>query len=552
MMRPDEQKTRKTAYSLFIGAALIGFFALAWATGRGGGLQPDSAFYLDCAEHLRAGDGYSTSVQDYLKPILFERYLEEMNTRGRVQPRPEVVFPPLYSFAVAALSGTGLDVQPASRYIGLILFAFNIFLAAVFVYRYTAPRRSPALAAAALMFGSESMLMLHANALSEPLFIFLGLLGLLGLTSYIENGKSSSLFWGAAAIGFAFLTRYAGGALVVAGALGLFLLRKRPLRRRLGEAALFLAVSCLPIGLFIVRNMIVTGDPTHRIPSLFANPAREMIRALLATFSSWIFPNLHRVLNVQVHKDLSAVVALAFLTAIGVAAVVLGRRARRPAAGSSAALPRTPALLAIFVPVYFAYILFSAFFIDPDIPLDDRMLSPVFVVGLIAGLAVLGRNGRGLKTGRLRTALAVAAILYLVGYFAAGAAWLIQFQAQGGGYNNREWRSPEMESAFARIAAEPPGTPIITNDNGAVHFIGGRDSYFVPLARNLGRLDELKAEIGTNPVLLFYFKTKMHVVRDEAETGLSSDKIEHVLGDRLSAEVLVRRPTVTLFRMNRP
>jgi len=98
---------------------------------------------------------------------------------------------------VAALSGTGLDVQPASRYLGLILFAFNIFLAAAFVYRYTAPRRSPALAAAALMFGSESMLMLHANALSEPLFIFLGLLGLLGLTSYIENGKSSSLFWGA-------------------------------------------------------------------------------------------------------------------------------------------------------------------------------------------------------------------------------------------------------------------------------------------------------------------------------------------------------------------
>jgi hypothetical protein len=551
-MIPNERKTRRRAYGLFIGAALICFFALAWATGRGVGLQPDSAFYLDCAKHIRAGDGYATSVQDYLKPISLGRYLEEMNAQGHVQPRPEVVFPPLYSFAIAALGGTGLDVQPASRCLGLILFAFNILLAGVFVYRYTAPRRSPALAAAALMFGSESMMMLHANALSEPLFIFLGVLGLMGLTSHIENGKLLSLFCGSAAIGLAFLTRYAGGALVVAGALGLFLLQKRPLRRRLWVLAAFLTVSCLPVALFIVRNVIVAGDPTNRLPSLFVNPTRGLISTLMTTFSSWVFPNLHKVLEIQVHKDVLAIVSLILLTAIGVAAVVLMRKAQRSAAGPSAALPRTPALLATFLPVYFAYILFSAFFIDPEIPLDYRMLSPFFVVGLIAGLAVLGRIGSGLKTGRLRTVLTAAAILYLVGYSAIGAAWLIRFQARGGGYNNEEWRSPEMESAFARISAEPPGTPILTNDNSAVYFLGGRDSYFVPLARKLARLDELKAEIGTGPVLLFYFKTKMHVVRDEADAGLSSDRIEQALAEGLAAEVLVRRPTVTLFRMNTP
>jgi hypothetical protein len=109
-----------------------------------------------------------------------------------------------------------------------------------------------------------------------------------------------------------------------------------------------------------------------------------------------------------------------------------------------------------------------------------------------------------------------------------------------------------MEDAFARIGAEPAGTPILTNDNGAVYFIGGRDSYLVPFARSLARLDELKSEIGTGPVLIFYFKTKMHVVRAEAEAGLSSDRIEQALAERLSAEVLVRHPTVTVFRMNRP
>ncbi len=553
-MMPNERKTRMTAYALFIGAAVIGLFALAWTTGRGSGLQPDSAFYLDCAKHIRAGDGYATTLQDYLKPISLVEYLDEMKIRGSVVPRPEVVFPPLFSYAIAALTAAGLEPMQAGRWIGLILFGANIFLAAAIVFKYTAPSRMFALAAAALMFGSETMLTLHANVLSEPLFLFLGLLGLLGLSQYVEDGAVSKLLLGSLAVGLAFLTRYAGGALVVAGGLGFLGLRRIPIRRRLISAAAFLTISCLPMLIFIVRNERVVGSATNRRPLLVPPSLGGFFLTLKMTFSSWVFPNLNRVLATPIQKDILSLVSLVLLAAIGGGAILLVRL-RKQAPRRFFVLPpfpRTPWLFALYLPVYLAFILFSAFFMDRDIPFDIRILSPFFITGLIVGIVALSRIGDLLKNARIKSVLSAAFGLYVLGYLAVGAVWVIQFHGRGGGYNNQEWRSPEMAGAFARIAAEPPETPILTNDNAAVYFIGGRDSYFVPFARNLARLDALKAEIGAGPVLFFYFKTKMHVVRDEAEAGLSSDRIEQALVEHLSAEVLVRRPTVTLFRMNPP
>ena len=553
-MIPNERKSRRTAHFLFAGAALIGFFALAWATGRGSGLQPDSAFYLDCAKHIRAGDGYATTLQDYLKPLSLAEYLEEMKVQGSLTPRPEVVFPPLFSYAIAALNAAGLETTQAGRWIGLILFGANIFLVAAIVFKYTAPSRIFALAAAVLMFGSESMLTLHANVLSEPLFLFLSLLGLLGLSQFVEDGAVSKLLLGSLAVGLAFLTRYTGGALVLAGGLGFLALRRIPIRKRLVSTTVFLMVSCLPMAIFVIRNERSAGSATNRSFLFSPPPVVEFFQTLKTTLLSWVFPNLNRVLASPIREYVLSLVSLALIAAIGGAAVFIVRNKKKAHCGGFAlpAFPNTPFLFALYLPIYFAFILFSAFFMDHATVPDIRLLSPFFVMGLIVGIVAISQIGDLLKNARIKSALSLLFGLYVFGYLAVGAVWVVQFHAKGGGYNNTEWRSPEMESAFVRIAAETPGTPILTNDNTAVYFLGGRSSYFVPLAKDLARLDELKGEIGTGPVLVLYFKTKMHVVRDEADAGLSSDRIEQALTEGLSAKVLIRRPTVTVFRINRP
>jgi hypothetical protein len=394
------------------------------------------------------------------------------------------------------------------------------------------------------MLGSESTLGLHAYALSEPLFLFLTLLALFALSRFVEKGGAPDLVVGGLAVGLAFLTRYAGGALVATAVLAILVFRRTGLRRRLVEAAAMGMLGCLPTAAFMVRNLLAAGAATNRTPALFSLTAGNFGQALKSTVSSWVFPNFYRALAAS-ERDLLALVSLALLAAVIAAAVVLLRRTKRSGGERFAVLPAAAAPFAVFLPVYTAYILVSVFFVDPEIPLDYRILAPFFVAGVVAGAIALSRISRALRPGRARTALAIAFGLYLAGYLAVGAAWIIRFRSHSGGYNNLEWRSAEIREAGDAVKAVPPGTPILTNDNGAVYFLFWRDAYHVPVSQWPARIAELKSGIGGGEAIVVLFKTRMHLLRED----MSAEAIERLLGERLAAEPVLLKPTVSVFRI---
>jgi hypothetical protein len=544
-MTMNDRRARRLILAGLAAVAAAGALALGWSTERGIGLQPDSAFYLDCAAHIGWGDGYVTGLQDYLRPITFREYAADIRAEGRVRPRPEVIFPPFYSLALAAGRGLGLDPERSARALGMLLFAVNIFLAGFIVYKYTAPSPVFAFAAAVVMLGSESTLGLHAYALSEPLFLALTLLGLIAVTAFLEGGGLWALAGGSLAAGLAFLTRYAGGALVAAGVIAILVFRRTNFPKRLAAAGGLALAGGIPVLAFIIRNIVVAGAATNRTPTVIPVSLGGVVLDLKTTLSSWIFPNLYRVLASPVAQDFLALAAVAALTGLVAAAVLVARRARKRGAPGAEAGSARPVLFALYPPVYAGYILFSMFFIDPEVPLDYRILAPIFVAGAVAGLIEMARIARLAWRGPLRSGLALAFGLYLAAYLALGGAWFVRLRSQGGGYNNREWRGPEMDAAAAAMALQPPGLPIVTNDDIAAHFLFGRDAYHIPLGQWPDRIEELKSAIGAGEALAILFKTKSHLARGEAPP----DSIERLLAERLSVEPLVRLPSVSVFRI---
>ncbi len=126
---------------------------------------------------------------------------------------PVTHFPPAYPAVLALLGTFGVDPLRAARLLAAVLFGLNTLLLGILGWRMT--RWLPAGILLSLLFVlNESLLRLHASALSEPLFIFLTLLAFWMFDLYHE--RDAHWLWLVACgtlVGVAYLTRYAGLAL---------------------------------------------------------------------------------------------------------------------------------------------------------------------------------------------------------------------------------------------------------------------------------------------------------------------------------------------------
>src|SRR5262245_58144504 len=180
------------------------------------------------------------------------------------------------------------------------------------------PSLSAVLFLSGLFVASGEMFMVHAVAMSEPLFNFLSLLSFWMFDLYFERLPSShpaqamqsghaqsqsqqeyTGIWSGAEgwlwliacgtfVGMAYLTRYAGLALVGTFVIALFILHKT-WRKRLVGIGIFLE-SVLPWFLtWTIRNWLVAGNTTNRT---FAwHPlTSENIRTGLRVFSGFFIP----------------------------------------------------------------------------------------------------------------------------------------------------------------------------------------------------------------------------------------------------------------------
>lgn len=430
---------------------ILAMLSILFVTPYGVGTSPDSVSYINGARYLAAGNG--------------------VGVMERLLTLPMTHRPPLYSILLASVGMTGVDVMVGARWLQAILFAANLFLFGWLAYRASG-RLWLAAAGAFLLLASAVMLIIHAHAWSEGLFLFLSLLTVVILERHLEEeGGWKTLALAAIVTGLACLTRYAGLPLIAMGSLGVLLFGCYSFWRRVGGALVFGALSVLPLALWLARNQFVVGTATNRTFAFHPIGRRHLWQALY-TASGWL----------QIPSEAPDVLRIVLWLAIGAAAggLIYWRSRRRK---RMASIPAFIWLFAIFVALYTLFLLMSISFLDANTPLDDRILSPVYVSGLLLIIFLAGEAIRMAGDSRRVAVSAVVGVplaLLAVAYVTHSASWVTESRAQGLGYSSPQWQQSPL---IAEVYSLPADTIIYSNAPEVIELLAKRPA--TPLPRQM-------------------------------------------------------------------
>ncbi len=187
----------------------------------------------------------------------------------------------------------------------------------------------------------------------------------------------------------------------------------------------------------------------------------------------------------------------------------------QPASGASVQPPYIVKLLALFLLVYGAFLVVSISFFDANTPLDDRILSPVYIAALILGLYLLDQL---LYLSGSLIAVRAALLGCLVVFSAATLVnSLLSIKAgypQNLGFSSPIWRQSET---LALVKHLPAQVVIFSNSPEAIYLHTNRPVYPLPkkfLSANqqlnasyAADLSTMQGQIENQRGVLVYFNT---------------------------------------------
>ena len=457
---------RLASFLTLILIAVIGTLLILKATPEGLELSDDSIAYIAGARSMLAGNGYR------------EAWLESN--------QPVTHFPPGYSSVLAFFGLFGLDPLRGTRFVNALLFGINAALLGILIWRMT-PSLTAGLVAAGLFVVSGDMLQVHAAAMSEPLFIFLSLLAFWNFDLYFElppssigKGIAGEWWWLVASgvfAGMAYLTRYAGLALVATFIVAIFILRTN-WKKRFASIGIFLA-GFLPFALgWAIRNRLVAENATNRTFAWHSITA-ENIEIGKYTISSFLVPveTWRRILAKQ-----SFLLEGLVLVVLGAVLVWTLRRAwqyfskprqaselKRGGKESREVISFTTGL---YIFAYLASIVASMTMFDAATKFKLRILAPVFVSLLILLVAF----GIWMRKKYRPLVIVVTILAFALSIYKQSVTFA--HLSQGGlGYASFQWYDSE---AMAYLRELPENISIYTNEPAAVYLYAGRGARVLP------------------------------------------------------------------------
>ena len=459
---------KRFLYLLIAAAAIAGMVLVFYATTGGPGVGGDATIYLTSARNLLEGQGLGWVEAD-----------------GSFRMLPYT--PPFYPLA---LSGVGLfvsDLVTGARWLNMLLFGLTIVVVGVSFYRITRHGWLAALLSAALAL-SPVIINVQVWAMSEPLFLLLGFLGLLLVLGNLNRPRLGVLTAAALLCGLAVLTRYIGVAFVAAGGLALLMFQSKALAKARGlnrwsSAVIFGAIAVLPMLIWLAVDFFSTGTVGSRSgqpASAYWQRFLEMGAPLESIILFWLLPDSVAARLPGFVRALLWLLPLAALS--GLAAVLAAKMKRvRLVEPTEAAAARMAALFGLFTAFYLIVLAGVHVFTYPPVTLASRMLSPVHFAVLVLIFSLLFLGLRSLvpsgQTGRVITALVYLGCLGLVGSYALrGTLVAREYNQTGIGYLAPEWRDAPVLDALRTL---DPSVPIITNETTAVMFFLDRPAYAV-------------------------------------------------------------------------
>lgn len=430
-------------YFLLGALGALGAFVLARATHEHGiGVSPDSVGYISVARNLAEGNGARTFLGD-----------------------PLTVQPPLYPAVLAALQrGVGLDPLEGARWLNVGCLAAIIFLSGCMAWKL-AFRVSLALATAVILVVSLPLYEVGAMAWSEPLFLVFALANLLAAQYVWESGGRIARSFMAIFAGAACMTRYAGLALVLSGALTLvFAFRSAP--ERIRATSTFLAISLFPLALWVLRNHRVSGTWLGPSAPAALSPL-ENARCAIETISTWVLP----IQFVQKYPALSSALALAGIATLAILGFRDWRGGRR----------WTPLVPAVFFMLCYVMLLFASALTTFMDALGNRLLVPVYPV-ILAVLLALAVPRISKSASRWPVAVFWGAMLvWLMVPARESRSFLYNMAKNGRGYTGAEWKmSPTLRIA-KELAGSHPHCALMSNAPDALYIQAGLVAQPVPV-----------------------------------------------------------------------
>ncbi len=416
---------------LFLFALGYGLWQMVRATTWGAGLPPDAVSYIQGARSI----------------------LENGNLSG-LSPH----WPPLYPLAIALSGIFSDDLLVSLRQLQLWTYGANFLLFATIIFLNT---RSSllALTAGALLSTSIVFLQMHAMAWSEGLFCLFAMLGFFFLARGLRPVNYRLLLLSALCVGMATLTRYAGVAVIISGAIAVLIFLKGNVVRRLTLSLVYGFVSSLPLAIWAASNLASGSSAVNRSVSYHPVSAETLAKGF-TVFNSWfLMPGDTYIL----FPGVSVLIA---------ALLIISKRVKTP---------DPPDFLIeiclLFTAFYIVFISLSITFVDAHTPLDNRILAPAYLF-LVLGLTLLVAR---LMKGRLAAyagVTIVCAMLLLALFQSAPQTIFVDAAARSGiGWAAKTWRT---SPALSWLEKQQLGLQIFTNAPEPIMLHTNRSASMLP------------------------------------------------------------------------
>ena len=223
----------------------------------------DSAAYAHAAQTLLRGEGFMGL--DYA---------------------PLVAWPPAYSLLLAIATLGVFDPVTVMGPLNVVLFALTLFILAGFLNQRLR-NKAVAIWASLCALLAWPLAWAAASGWSETAFVLFTTAALVRADEY-RRGAKRAFWWSAAFAALACLTRYMGVAVLVA--IALLLVAQSPTRgfwKRVRAAATYGAVAAAPVGVWLVRNMLV-GDSATGERDGEGYEFHTIVNAVAACFEDWL------------------------------------------------------------------------------------------------------------------------------------------------------------------------------------------------------------------------------------------------------------------------
>lgn len=432
----------------------------------GPGLTHDSAAYMYAAESLLNGDGFQ-----------YFGY-----------PSPFIQWPPLFPALLALGSLAGLGFDTASTLINSLAFALTVFFAGRWMlekFRY----HTLAVGGTFLLFVSVPLLQVSSYLWTEIIFILFFLLFYIEFERFLRYGRYGSLALAGLFSALACVDRYAGVTIVAAT--GVFLLfTKKSILKRITDAAFYGTISAVPMGLWVLRNYMVSGTLLGvRLPSTFT--LRQNIIRSLESIYTWVQADK---LLIQ-HADalllysfkafaiiLPLIVSVVFTATLARSLVKFPATRQLPAELKQELDRLLPAVFFVFFSgIYIVYLIASATSVAFE-PINSRYLVPIYLPVILTLLVAVdylcGRMQMRFGIKLVQFSMCFLLLLSLV-YPAANttASVLNSCRNGAGGYASTTWQD---KSGFIQFMKKTGQITYYSNSADAVYALSGIRTYYPP------------------------------------------------------------------------